>query len=95
MYKDPEDDSKFASTPSTSGFTVAEDEDPIWNTLTSSCACRETGFEPGPSGLSGELRQYQQSMKLEHDFSSDTGLDITSNLQDSPQSGCSTRSSRK
>lgn len=58
------------------GLDIMPDEEPIWNPLTSSYAYRETGFEPGPSGLNGKSRQHQQSMKLEHEVSSDARLDI-------------------
>lgn len=75
---DPENGLKSASTPSKFGSTVAEDEEPIWNPFTSSYACRETGFEPGPSG--GNSRQPQQSMNLEHEVSSNASLDINSSF---------------
>ena len=77
---DPENGLKSASTSSKFDSTPAEDEEPIWNPLTSSYACREIGFEPGPSGLSDTSRQPQRSMTLEHEVSHNAGPDISSNF---------------
>ena len=77
---DLENGPESASVPSKSSLTVADDEEPIWNPLTSSYASRETGYEPGPSGLSGKSRQRRQSIKTIPCVSSDTSLDVNSNF---------------
>ncbi|CAF9922716.1 hypothetical protein IMSHALPRED_005743 [Imshaugia aleurites] len=77
---DPGIGPRAGSTRSGSGFVVAEEDEPVWNPLTNSYAYRETGFEPGPSGLGAHSRPHQQGIKVEHETSRDAGLDDDSNF---------------
>ncbi len=67
-----------------SGITVdEEDEEAIWNPITSSFAYRETGFEPGPSGLSGDPGQIRQDLRKEQGVLTETSLEIKMNFAES------------
>ena len=66
-------------------FGAADEEDPIWNPLTSSYAYRETGLEPGPSCPSDNSREHQEDMKLEHRALKDASRDTKKIFAGLPQ----------